>query len=87
MASLPQPSDQDWDANMERGSQAAAESADTSSDRDDSPPAGASSVEPPPALPKEEVPLVTINEDGSTTEVTEPSASEELEDEAVIEQK
>ncbi|KAG7235325.1 hypothetical protein INR49_002773 [Caranx melampygus] len=87
MASLPQPSDQDWDTNVERGSQTAAESADTSSDHDDSPPAGASSVEPPPALPKEEVPLVTINEDGSTTEVIEPSASEELEEEAVIEQK
>ncbi|KAG7223528.1 hypothetical protein INR49_028421 [Caranx melampygus] len=52
MASLPQPSDQDWDANVERGSQTAAESADTSSDHDDSPPAGASSVEPPPLCQK-----------------------------------
>ncbi|XP_040903739.1 highly divergent homeobox isoform X2 [Toxotes jaculatrix] len=87
MASLPQPSDQDWDTTVERGSQPSAESADASSDHDDSPPAGASSVEPPPAPANEEVPLVTINEDGSTTEVTEPSASEEPLQEAVTEQK
>ncbi|XP_071313346.1 highly divergent homeobox [Trachinotus anak] len=87
MASLPQPSDQDWDTTMERGYQPAAESADTSSDRDDSPPAGASSIEPLPAPANEEVPLVTINDDGSTTEVTQPSASEEQVQEAVPEQK
>lgn len=67
MASLPQPSDQDWDMTVERGTQPAAVSADASSDHGDSPVA--------PAY--EEVPLVTINEDDTTTEVTEPSASEE----------
>ncbi|XP_051276501.1 highly divergent homeobox isoform X2 [Dicentrarchus labrax] len=87
MASLPQPSDQDWDMNVERGSQPAAVSADASSDHDDSPAAGASNVEPPPAPAYEEVPLVTINEDDTTTEVTEPSASEEQLQEAVSEQK
>ncbi|XP_035525224.1 highly divergent homeobox isoform X2 [Morone saxatilis] len=87
MASLPQPSDQDWDMNVERGSQPAAVSADASSDHDDSPATGASNVEPPPAPAYEEVPLVTINEDDTTTEVTEPSASEEQLQEAVSEQK
>ncbi|GLD61939.1 highly divergent homeobox [Lates japonicus] len=87
MASLPQPSDQDWDMTVERGSQPAAESADVSSDHNDSPGAGVSGAELLPAPANEEVPLVTINEDGSTTEVTEPSASEEQLQEAVTEQK
>lgn len=87
MASLPQPSDQDWDMTVERGSQPAAESADVSSNHNDSPGAGVSGVELLPAPANEEVPLVTINEDGSTTEVTEPSASEEQLQEAVTEQK
>ncbi|XP_044060541.1 highly divergent homeobox isoform X4 [Siniperca chuatsi] len=87
MASLPQPSDQDWDVTVERGTQPAAVSADASSNHNDSPAAGASSVEPPPAPAYEEVPLVTINEDDTTTEVTEPSASEEQLQEAVSEQK
>ncbi len=77
MASLPQPSDQDWDMTVERGTQPAAVSADASSNHDDSPAAGASSAEPPAAPACEEVPLVTINEDDTTSEVTEPSASEE----------
>lgn len=63
---------------VERGTQPAAMSAGASSDHGDSPAAGASSVEPPLAPGCEEVPLVTINEDEDTsTEVTEPSASEE----------
>ncbi|KAI3351955.1 hypothetical protein L3Q82_020778, partial [Scortum barcoo] len=37
MDSLPQPSDQDWDMTVERGTQLAAESADASSDHGDSP--------------------------------------------------
>ncbi|XP_034453997.1 highly divergent homeobox isoform X3 [Hippoglossus hippoglossus] len=77
MASLPQPSDQEWDTSVERGFQLAAESADAFSNHDDS----------PPAVAMEDVPLVTINEDGSTTEHTEPSASEEQMQEAVTEQK
>ncbi|XP_029368295.1 highly divergent homeobox [Echeneis naucrates] len=85
MASLPQPSDPDWDTTVERGSQHAAESADTSSNHNNSPVAGASSVEPLPASANNEVPLVSISDDSSTTEVTEPSASEEQE--AVLEQK
>ncbi|XP_026187107.1 highly divergent homeobox isoform X2 [Mastacembelus armatus] len=87
MASLPQPSDQDWDMTVERGAQPAAESADTSSNHDNSSAAGACSVEPPLVAANEEVPLVAINQDVSTTEVTEPSASEELLQEAVTEQK
>lgn len=60
-----------------RGTQPAAVSADAPSDHDNSPAACASSAEPPVAPAYEEVPLVTINEDDTTTEVTEPSASEE----------
>ena len=87
MASLPQPSDQQWDTSVERGFQLAAESADAFSNRDDSPAAGVRAAEPPPAVAMEDVPLVTMNEDGSTTEHTEPSASEEQMQEAVTEQK
>ncbi|XP_039976420.1 highly divergent homeobox isoform X2 [Xiphias gladius] len=87
MASLPQPSDQDSDVTSERGSQPAAESADASFNQDDSPAARVSSLEPLPVPANEEVPLVTINEDGSTTEVTDSSASEEQLQEAVTEQK
>ncbi|XP_035505825.1 highly divergent homeobox isoform X1 [Scophthalmus maximus] len=86
MASLPQPSDQDWDTSVERGFHAA-ESADASSNHGDSPAAGASGADPLPAAAMEEVPLVTIKEDRSTTEYTEPSASEEEMQEAVTEQK
>ncbi|KAM9356850.1 highly divergent homeobox [Symphorus nematophorus] len=85
IASLPQPSDQDWDTTVERGTQPAAVSADVSFNHDDSPAAGTGSVEP---LPVQEVQLVTINEDHTTiTEVTKPSASEEPLQEAVTEQK
>ncbi|KAK2849428.1 hypothetical protein Q5P01_009262 [Channa striata] len=87
IASLPQPSDQDWDMTVERGIQLAAESADATSNHNDSPAAGVSGIEPPSAPGNEEVPLVTINDDGSTIEVTEPSASEEQLQEAVTEQK
>ncbi|XP_070693281.1 highly divergent homeobox isoform X2 [Pempheris klunzingeri] len=79
IASLPQPSDQDWDMTVERGTQSADVSADAPSDHDDSPAAGASCAKPPPAPAHEEVPLVTIKEDNTTTEVKvrKPSASEE----------
>ncbi|XP_038554888.1 highly divergent homeobox isoform X2 [Micropterus salmoides] len=87
MASLPQPSDQDWDMAVERGTQPGAASADASSHHDDSPGASTNSVETPPAPAYEEVPLVCINEDDTITEVTEPSASEEQLQEAVSEQK
>lgn len=83
MASLPQPSDQDWDVTMERG----ALSADASSNHDNSLAAGANCAEPPPAPVYEEVPLVPRNKDDRTTEVTVPSASEEQLQEAVSEQK
>ncbi|XP_062249866.1 highly divergent homeobox isoform X2 [Platichthys flesus] len=77
MASLPQPSDQEWNTSMERGSQLAAESADALANHENF----------PAAVAKEEVPLVTMKEDGSTTEQTEPSASEEQMQEAVTERK
>ncbi|XP_034739565.1 highly divergent homeobox isoform X2 [Etheostoma cragini] len=87
MASLPQPSDQDWDMTLERGTQPAAVSADVSSNHNGSPAAGASSKEPHPAPANEQVPLVTIKEDDTTTKVPKPSASEEQPQEAVTEQK
>lgn len=73
MASLPQPSDQDWDMTVDRGGHSAAMSADASSNHSRSP------TDEPPTAPADEdqVPLVITNQDGSTTEVTEPSASEE----------
>lgn len=87
MAILPQPSDQDWDFNMERGANPAAMSADVSSNHNDSPEARASTMEPLPALLYDEVALVPRNKDDTATEVTEPSASEEQLQEAVSEQK
>ncbi|XP_054453580.1 highly divergent homeobox [Anoplopoma fimbria] len=85
MASLPQPSDQDM--TEERGSQPADVSADAFSNHNGSPMAGLSGAEPPPATAKEEFPPVTRNKDDTSTEVTEPSASEEHLQEAVTEQK
>ncbi|XP_033977312.1 highly divergent homeobox [Trematomus bernacchii] len=87
MASLPQPSEQDWDMMVDRGAQPAAESADASSNHNGSPMTGAGRVEPPPEMAKEEVPSFTIKKDYTTTKVTEPSASEERLPEAVTEQK
>lgn len=87
MASLPQPSEQDWDMMVDRGAQPAAESADASSNHNGSPMTGAGRVEPPPEIAKEEVPSFTIKKDYTTTKVTEPSASEERLPEAVTEQK
>ncbi|XP_037636653.1 highly divergent homeobox [Sebastes umbrosus] len=78
MASLPQPSDQDWDMTVERGTQP-----DASSNHNGSPMGPACSAEPPA---NEEVPLVSLDKDDTTTEVTEPSASEEQLQEAVAEQ-
>ncbi|XP_028272739.1 highly divergent homeobox isoform X2 [Parambassis ranga] len=78
MARLPQPSDQDWDMTVERGDQA-----DASSNHD----YPESSIQPLLGQAIEEVPLVTINEDDTTSEVIEPSASEELLQEAVTERE
>ncbi|XP_068570443.1 highly divergent homeobox [Cebidichthys violaceus] len=79
VASLPQPSDQDWDMTEERGTQPVDVSADACSNHNGSPMAGA---ETPPAPANEEVPLVPVNKDDTSTEVTEPSASEEQPQEA-----
>lgn len=87
VASLPQPSDHDLDMSGERETHLAAMSADVSSNHDDSPPTSVSSEEPLLAPAYEEVPVVNINKDNMTTEVTEPSASEEKLQEAVSEQK
>lgn len=87
MASLPQPSDHDLDMSGESETHLAAMSEDASSNHDDSPPTSASSEEPLLAPEYEEVPVVNINKDNMTTEVTEPSASEEELQEAVSEQK
>ncbi|XP_069026933.1 highly divergent homeobox isoform X2 [Embiotoca jacksoni] len=73
IASLPQPSDQDWDMTVESGAQP-----DVSSNHEDPQTAGASGVDL--AQANEEVP----HED-NITEVTEPSASEEQLQEAVTE--
>ncbi|XP_077957622.1 highly divergent homeobox isoform X2 [Gasterosteus aculeatus] len=75
MASLPQPSDQDWDTTGETGT-------DASCDHSGSPVA-----ERPPAPSKQEVPLAPVHKEEPSTEVSEPSASEERLQEAVAEQK
>ncbi|KAM4622159.1 highly divergent homeobox isoform 2-T3 [Polymixia lowei] len=85
MASLPQPADQDCNMTPERGADPAAMSTETLSNHDESSMTAASSEEPSLVPANGDYPLVTINEDGSTTEVTEPSASEEQWVEAVIE--
>ncbi|KAM7000019.1 highly divergent homeobox [Tautogolabrus adspersus] len=87
MASLPQPSDQDWDMAMESGTQPAAVSPDASVHHDDSLAAGPNNTEHTPAPSYEKVPLVTKSEDNTAREVTEPSASEEQLQEEVPEQK
>lgn len=69
MASLPQPSDQDWDIDVERGAKG-----DSSPDHDGFP---VNSMGTPPALVYEEVPLVQRSKDVKPSAVTEPSASEE----------
>ncbi|XP_041845811.1 highly divergent homeobox isoform X2 [Melanotaenia boesemani] len=82
LASLPQPSDQDWDVTMERGAQvfASPNYADPLTD-------GMGSIDPSQAQAKEEFLLVTVNKGDTATEVTEPSASEEQLQEAASEQK
>ncbi|XP_047440570.1 highly divergent homeobox isoform X2 [Mugil cephalus] len=82
IASLPQPSDQDWDMTVERGAQL-----DSSFIHNDPQTAGVSGTDPPRAQANDEVPLVTVNEDDTTSEATEPSASEEQLQEAVTEQE
>ncbi|XP_063732160.1 LOW QUALITY PROTEIN: highly divergent homeobox [Eleginops maclovinus] len=85
MASLPQPSEQDWDMMVDTG--VAADSADASSNHSSSLMTGEGRVEPHPDMAKEEVQSVTINKDNTMAKVTEPSASEEPLQEAVTEQK
>lgn len=72
MASLPQPSDQDWDIIAERGAKV-----DVSPDHMGYSSAGVNSRETSPALVYEEVPVVQRNKDVKPSAVTEPSASEE----------
>lgn len=84
IASLPQPSDQDWDMTVDRGAQSAAESADESSNHGNPQTAGVSCIDPQ-LVQANEVPLVTIIKDD--TDVTEPSASEERLQEAITEQE
>ncbi|KAM4554785.1 highly divergent homeobox isoform 1-T2 [Odontesthes bonariensis] len=81
LASLPQPSDQDWDMTAERGAQP-----DATPNHGDPHTDGVSSLDPLQAQAKEEFLLVTINKEDTTTEVPEPSASEELLQEAAAEQ-
>ncbi|CAJ1058272.1 LOW QUALITY PROTEIN: highly divergent homeobox [Xyrichtys novacula] len=87
IASLPQHSDQDWDMTVEKGAHPAAVSPDVSFNHEDSPAAAgaANNMEPTPASASDKVPMVTLNEDNTATEVTEPSASEEQIQEAVSE--
>lgn len=92
MASLPQPADLDWDVieeedeeeEEEEGAEPGAQSADASSNHNDSLVAVANSADSPPALAYEEV---FRNKEDGTTEVTEPSASEEQLQETITEQK
>lgn len=70
-----------------RGTLIDAESEDESSIHNESLGAGASAIDVPHALTNNNVPLVAIKEGGLTTEVTEPSASEEQLQGAVQEQE
>lgn len=78
MASLPQPSDQDWNMTVEKGPHPAAVSAEASPAHDYP---QTSSADPLQALEAEEISLVAVNKD-HTMEVIEPSVSEEQLDEA-----
>ncbi|KAF7227739.1 highly divergent homeobox [Nothobranchius furzeri] len=71
LASLPQPSDQDWDATPNR---------DPFTD-------GSSDLHLPQGQTVEDFLLAAVNKDHAAAEVTKPSASEELLQEAVEEQK
>lgn len=82
MASLPQPSDQEWDMTVDRGAQSPAESADESSNHSN-PQAACASFRDPQLAQANEVPLVTMIKDD--TDVAEPSASEEQMQEAEAE--
>lgn len=72
MASLPQPSDQDWDIIAKRGAKG-----DVSLNHIGFSAASVNSSETSPALAYDEVPLVQRNKDVKPSAVTEPSASEE----------
>uniref|UniRef100_A0A1A8FXC2 Highly divergent homeobox n=1 Tax=Nothobranchius korthausae TaxID=1143690 RepID=A0A1A8FXC2_9TELE len=71
LASLPPPSDQDWDATP---------NCDPFTD-------GSSDLHPPQGQNMEDFLLAAVNKDHAAAEVTKPSASEELLQEAVEEQK
>lgn len=77
IASLPQPSGQDLDMTVERATLPDVVSEEKSSFHNETPTPCATDVDTTQAPANKVVPLVTIEEDDSTTEVTEPSASEE----------
>ncbi|KAL6117955.1 hdx [Pungitius sinensis] len=78
MASLPQPSDQDWDMTEERGTRPADAPCEHS---------GSPVAERPPLPSKQEVPPVHVHKEEPSAEATEPSASEERLQEAAAQQK
>uniref|UniRef100_A0A1A7W8E9 Highly divergent homeobox n=1 Tax=Iconisemion striatum TaxID=60296 RepID=A0A1A7W8E9_9TELE len=81
LASLPQPSDQDWDATMEGVAQSDA------TPNHDLFTHGSSGLHPPQAQTNEDFLLVAVNKDHTAAEVTKPSASEEQLQEAMKDQK
>ncbi|XP_041728836.1 highly divergent homeobox isoform X2 [Coregonus clupeaformis] len=81
LASLPQPSDQDWDMSPEGGANSISTTTQSAANHE-SPLAAGSNDETPLVNPNKDLPLVTINEDGSLiAELNESSVSEELETE------
>lgn len=79
MASLPQPSDQEWNMTVDRGAQSPAESADESSNHSN-PQAACASFRDPQLAQANEVTMIKDD-----TDVAEPSASEEQMQEAEAE--
>lgn len=81
LASLPQPSDQDWDLTVERGAQLdVTPNHDFQAD-------GTSGTHLPQVHADEELLIVGVNKSDTTAEASEPSASEEQLQEAAKEQK
>ncbi|KAK6299424.1 hypothetical protein J4Q44_G00309340 [Coregonus suidteri] len=81
LASLPQPSDQDWDMSPEGGANSISITTHSAANHE-SPLATGSNDKTPLVNPNKDLPLVTINEDGSLiAELNESSVSEELETE------
>ncbi|XP_038839565.1 highly divergent homeobox [Salvelinus namaycush] len=74
LASLPQPADQDWDMSPEGGANSISITTHSADNHD--------SDETPLVNPNKDLPLVTLNEDGSLiAELNESSVSEDLETE------